>query len=308
MLLWLGSLCFGMGDWILGYVDPTPIGENVFYFICAGHSAGYDAWKIVVTLVLAMVGMCFLIPGMTCIAEVARKSGTRRLLRYLFMLCAVGWMVIHFAVAVNVLVFSLAERAGGRELAVTLSHGLDSVCLLFLYCVYVFVAAALITLIILILCGKTRLKRTAALFTPAIPMGIIAVVSGILPASPFAYGLSTFCMNATALLYAPESFDAVVISNALHIMPHPEKALSEIRRVLKPDGVLFAPTFVHGESTGFRLRVKLMELVGFHTYHKWNAEEFSAFISEHGFEVIHQETLGGSLAPLCCLAARIRKI
>ena len=109
---------------------------------------------------------------------------------------------------------------------------------------------------------------------------------------------------ATALPYATESFDAVVISNALHIMPHPEKALSEIRRVLKPDGLLFAPTFVHGESTGFRLRVRLMELAGFHTYHKWNAEEFSAFISGHGFEVIRQEALGGSLAPLCYLAAR----
>ena len=114
--------------------------------------------------------------------------------------------------------------------------------------------------------------------------------------------------DATALSYAPESFDVVVISNALHIMPHPEKALSEIRRVLKTDGLLFAPTFVHGESTGFRLRVKLMELAGFHTYHKWDADEFAAFISGHGFEVIYQETLGGSLAPLCCLTAKIRKI
>lgn len=110
--------------------------------------------------------------------------------------------------------------------------------------------------------------------------------------------------DAMALPYAPESFDAVVISNALHIMPHPEKALSEIRRVLKPDGLLFAPTFVHGESPGFRLRVKLMELAGFHTYHKWSTEEFIVFISAQGFEVLHQETLSGSLAPLCCLTAR----
>lgn len=197
----LGSLCFGVGDWLLGYVDPTPIGENIFYFISAGHGAGYDAWKIVVTLVMAMAGMCFLIPGMICIAEVARKSGARRLLRYLFALCAVGWIVIHFGVAVNVLVFSMAERAGGRELAVTLSHNMDSACLLFLYCAYVFVAAALITLIVLILCGKTRLKRTAALFTPAVPMGIISAVSGLLPASPFAYGLSTFCMNGGLIVW-----------------------------------------------------------------------------------------------------------
>ena len=46
--------------------------------------------------------------------------------------------------------------------------------------------------------------------------------------------------DATALLYAPDSFDAVVISNALHIMPHPELALAETKRVLKPDGRLFA--------------------------------------------------------------------
>ncbi len=110
--------------------------------------------------------------------------------------------------------------------------------------------------------------------------------------------------DATALPYVPESFDAVVISNALHIMPHPEKALSEIRRVLRTNGLLFAPTFVHGESMGFRLRVKFLELAGFHTYYKWNAEEFSAFIAGHGFEVIQQETLGDSLAPLCYLTAR----
>jgi len=110
--------------------------------------------------------------------------------------------------------------------------------------------------------------------------------------------------DATALPYVPESFDAVVISNALHIMPHPEKALSEIRRVLRTNGLLFAPTFVHGESTGFHLRVKLLELAGFRTYHKWNAEGFSAFIAGHGFAVLHQEMLGDSLAPLCYLTAR----
>lgn len=42
------------------------------------------------------------------------------------------------------------------------------------------------------------------------------------------------------LPYAQKSFDVVIASNALHIVPHPEKALQEIRRVLKDDGVLIA--------------------------------------------------------------------
>ena len=54
----------------------------------------------------------------------------------------------------------------------------------------------------------------------------------------------------------------MVISNALHIMPYPEKALKEIERVLKPEGILFAPTFIHGEGAGFRFRVRMMELAG----------------------------------------------
>ena len=66
------------------------------------------------------------------------------------------------------------------------------------------------------------------------------------------------------LPYADRSFDVVIVSNALHIVPQPEKALEEIRRVLKEDGVLIAPTFTHaGNSLFGRCRAFLMKLAGF---------------------------------------------
>ena len=55
--------------------------------------------------------------------------------------------------------------------------------------------------------------------------------------------------DATALPYKDDSFDVVLIANALHVMPNPEKALSEIDRVLKPSGVLIAPNFVAHKGT-----------------------------------------------------------
>ena len=113
--------------------------------------------------------------------------------------------------------------------------------------------------------------------------------------------------DATALLYAPDSFDAVVISNALHIMPHPELALAEIKRVLKPGGILYAPTFVHGRGAGFRLRAWLLTLAGFKVYFKWTAEGFERFISEHNFQIRQTALLGGILAPLCYLEASVQK-
>lgn len=42
--------------------------------------------------------------------------------------------------------------------------------------------------------------------------------------------------DATALPYPDASFDVVLIANALHIMPDPEQALREIRRVLRLGG------------------------------------------------------------------------
>lgn len=101
--------------------------------------------------------------------------------------------------------------------------------------------------------------------------------------------------DATKLPYAAESFDAVVISNALHIMPEPEKALAEIRRVLKQDGVLFAPAFTAAGSLFGRIKMRIMELSGFRVFHKWTPDAYLGFLQSNGFTVIDGEILGGVL-------------
>lgn len=89
----------------------------------------------------------------------------------------------------------------------------------------------------------------------------------------------SFCVaDATALSYENENFDCVVISNALHIMPEPEKAMQEIRRVLKKDGILYAPTFLWAEKKSSGLRKRLMSITGFKAYKEWKVE-FSDFFN-----------------------------
>ena len=114
--------------------------------------------------------------------------------------------------------------------------------------------------------------------------------------------------NATCLPYAPGSFDAVVIANGLHVMPDPEKVLSEAHRVLKSGGLLLAPTFVHGQGFGFRLRTKLLKLAGLQIYHKWDAQAYVDFVSQQGFSVTEQVIMGSRIAPLCYLEALRRNM
>ena len=120
-------------------------------------------------------------------------------------------------------------------------------------------------------------------------------------------GLDFSVQDATNLPYENASFDAVMIANALHIMPEPEKALSEIRRVLKTGGLLYAPTFVHGEGAAFAFRTGLIELFGFKAYMKPTNEEFAQFIAQQGFEVMEFDKIGSKVAPLCGMIARKRK-
>lgn len=88
------------------------------------------------------------------------------------------------------------------------------------------------------------------------------------------------------LPYVDAAFDVVIVSNALHIVPQPEKSLREIKRVLKDDGVLIAPTFTHAENSfSGKGRVFLMRLAGFPLHSRWTSGEYLAFLTENGWTV-----------------------
>ena len=97
------------------------------------------------------------------------------------------------------------------------------------------------------------------------------------------------------LPYADQSFDVVIVSNALHIVPEPERALAEIRRVLKDDGILIAPTFTHAENSfPGKVMAFFMKLAGFPLHSKWTNEEYLAFLRENGWTVQKSTVLKAS--------------
>lgn len=117
-------------------------------------------------------------------------------------------------------------------------------------------------------------------------------------------GLHFEKQDATNLPYERECFDAVMIANALHIMPEPEKALAEMKRVLKPGGMLFAPTFMYREGSRFLLRSGILKVFGFQAYMNSTAKEFAEFIEKQGFRVLEYDIIKCKISPLCCLIAR----
>ena len=97
------------------------------------------------------------------------------------------------------------------------------------------------------------------------------------------------------LPYADKSFDVVIVSNALHIVPQPEKALAEIRRVLKDGGLLIAPTFTHAENSfSGKVRAFFMKLAGLPLHSRWTSGEYLRFLSQNGWTVRKSAVLKAS--------------
>ena len=197
----IGCVLFGVGDWLLGFVDPGKVPEDVFYFISAGHGAGYPDWKIMVTMVCAIIGVLFLWQGFVHISDLMKEEKDKEGAKRVFTFLTYSWLIIHFVVTIIVFIYSYSCRTLGSEQAVIITNGLDKVLDPCILIAYLILGIALIDLLIIIARGRTKLKRTDAFITPLTWMLIIGAVSMVLPASMFSKGLYTFCMNGGMIVW-----------------------------------------------------------------------------------------------------------
>ena len=98
--------------------------------------------------------------------------------------------------------------------------------------------------------------------------------------------------DATDLPYVDNSFNVVLIANALHVMPDPQKALSEIDRVLCKDGLLIAPNFVgHKKGVVSKIWSGILKLAGIRFDHQWTPDEYLIWLENHGWKVAFSKLL-----------------
>ena len=109
--------------------------------------------------------------------------------------------------------------------------------------------------------------------------------------------------NVMALDFPDAAFDGVVAANLLHLLPDVPSALVELRRVLRPDGVLCVPTFGHGETAVAHIASRLLSLVGFPVVSRYRRDTLRGAVEGCGFTTLREHVVPGVL-PVLYLSAR----
>lgn len=96
------------------------------------------------------------------------------------------------------------------------------------------------------------------------------------------------------LWLAENSLDLAVLVNVLQRWREPQRVLQELRRVLRPDGILLLPTTVRPEAFGDSAWRATLTQTGIPAQQSWSRTELRAVLIAAGWEIRAEEVLEGS--------------
>lgn len=105
--------------------------------------------------------------------------------------------------------------------------------------------------------------------------------------------------DITALKYKTGVFDVVVAANVIHLLDEPEKAVAELRRVVKPGGIVLIPTYISQEANASAMITKIFNKMGANFRNEFDIHTYREFFENMGVEAEYQLAKG---LISCCVA------
>lgn len=106
--------------------------------------------------------------------------------------------------------------------------------------------------------------------------------------------------------YPAKSFDVIIIANLLHLIPNPDRFLRNVSSLLKTDGKLIAPTYLHAHDPRTLELSKSMEAMGHPIENRFSMDSFVAMVEGSGYVVKTSEILP-NIMPMLYLSAKVRQ-
>ena len=105
--------------------------------------------------------------------------------------------------------------------------------------------------------------------------------------------------NITDIKCGDSCFDIVIAANVIHLLDNPDKALSELRRVVKPGGKILIPTYISKEANTSARITKIFNKMGANFRNEFDINTYRQFFTERDIEAEYRVAHG---LISCCVA------
>lgn len=109
--------------------------------------------------------------------------------------------------------------------------------------------------------------------------------------------------DITALPLVDDAVDAAVAGNVLHLLEQPERAVSELKRVVRPGGYIAVPCYVLTGNAQGAGRRPLLQRAGFSPAQQWQVEDLLSHLEHWGLQVEDHQVFA-AFRPLCVARCR----
>ncbi len=99
--------------------------------------------------------------------------------------------------------------------------------------------------------------------------------------------------DITHLKYEDNSFDKAVAANVVHLLDDPKQAVDELRRVVKPGGLIVIPTYIHFKKS---VAAGLFDKAGAGFKRHFDENTYRDFFADMGIENVRYHICEGRMA------------
>ena len=107
------------------------------------------------------------------------------------------------------------------------------------------------------------------------------------------------------LPFKDNKFNVVVAANVIHLLDEPDKAISELKRVCKPNGKIILPTYINNEKKNSIIAAKFLSILGVKFKRQFSLASYKEFLASHNISHVEYSVVEGRMP---CAFAIITKI
>ena len=194
----LGCFCYGGGDWMMMYGDPSHTGRLIW--LTTG-TASIPQWRYILAMVLAFPGIILYGIALFAIQDYIRDNKKREIYHYLNAFGLTPWIALHLVYVVILSLFAWLNNNGYAADALVICESLFSVFSWLVPVSEVLMLPVFIYWFYLQITGRTEFTKKMAFTNVLIIFAVLKLIANLMSESAFKLGFTNGLMSESMVIW-----------------------------------------------------------------------------------------------------------